>query len=339
VPSAAFVVPGSLYTLTGGSIYDRRMVDGLRDIGWTIDVIEAAGPAEAAAALGRIPDRTVTIVDGMLFGAIPEAAAAQAGRLRLAALVHLPLASAPGLDDAAVADRLDFERRALSAARAVIVTGHATVAMLEPYSVPADRVVVVEPGTDPAPAAIGSGGSGVRLLCVATIAAGKGHRNLIDALDGLRTRAWQLVCVGSLERYPAFADELRGLLVKTGLDNRVTLTGELAGAVLSAQYHQADLFVLATLRETFGMAVAEALARGIPVVSTNTGAIPSLVGSDAGILVPPGDTAALQRALARTIEDAALRDRLRAGACRVRRGLRDWGAAAADMARALARMS
>ena len=98
----------------------------------------------------------------------------------------------------------------------------------------------------------------------------------------------------------------------------MSLVGELDASALEDFYDRSDLFVLATLRETYGMAVAEALAHGLPVVSTRTGAIPDLVGSDAGLLVPPGDVQALTDALSRVIGDADLRARLAAGARDVR---------------------
>ena len=104
---------------------------------------------------------------------------------------------------------------------------------------------------------------------------------------------------------------------------------------LDEYYDRADVFVLATLQETYGMAVAEALARGLPVVSTTTGAIPDLVGADAGLLVPPGNAAALAEALARVIGDEQLRAQLSAGARRVRDRLPDWEHACSEMAAAL----
>ena len=121
-----------------------------------------------------------------------------------------------------------------------------------------------------------------------------------------------------------------------GLVDRVTLVGELDAARLSECYDSADVFVLATLQETYGMAVAEALAHGLPVVSTTTGEISALVGDDAGLLVPPGDTEALTAALARVIGDAGLRARLAAGATRASERLPRWKDAAAKVSAALA---
>lgn len=128
---------------------------------------------------------------------------------------------------------------------------------------------------------------------------------------------------------------MRELTHELGLDNRVAFVGDLDADALERCYDAADAFVLATLQETYGMAVAEALAHGLPVVSTTTGAIPALVGAEAGLLAPPGDVPALADALTRAIDDGGLRARLAAGARRVREHLPTWDHAAARMTAAL----
>jgi glycosyltransferase involved in cell wall biosynthesis len=194
---------------------------------------------------------------------------------------------------------------------------------------------VIEPGTTPAALARGSGSARLELLCVATLNQGKGHEDLIAALAALPSRNWRLTCAGSLTRHAPTVARVRAIIQECGLDDHVALAGELDADALETYYDQSDLFVLATLRETYGMAVAEALAHGLPVVSTETGAIPDLVGSEAGLLVPPGNVAALTRALARFVNDADLRVRLAAGARRVRPTLPGWEITVEKMAAAL----
>ena len=342
--SAVFVVPGSIDTRTGGSIYDRRMVEGLRRLGWTVTVVEldASFPrptpgalAHASRALAAIAAGETVVVDGLAFGAMPDLVEREAARLRLVALVHLPLAADVGLDAAEAARLRASERRALAAAAMVVVTGAATLSMLEGYGLPRDTVLVVEPGTDPAPVARGSSGPPARLLSVATLNPGKGHDILLRALASVPRDAWRLTCAGSLTRHPATAIRVQDAARDLGLEHCVSFAGELGAAALETCYDAADVFVLATLQETYGMAVAEALAHGLPVVSTTTGVIPTLVGRDAGLLVPPGDVGALSEALSRVIADAALRARLALGARRVRETLPTWQHAAAAMAAAL----
>ena len=173
------------------------------------------------------------------------------------------------------------------------------------------------------------------LLAVATLNPGKGHDVLTAALAAVPSRNWRLTCAGSLTRHPATVARIRAMIRDLKLEDHVTLAGELDSVALEEQYERSDLFVLATLRETYGMAVAEALAHGIPVVTTTTGAASELVGTDAGLLVAPGDVQALTGELARFMTDEALRSRLAAGARRVRPSLRRWDQTIAHMAATL----
>jgi glycosyltransferase involved in cell wall biosynthesis len=342
--SAVLVVPGSLDSRTGGYIYDRRIVEGLRARGWAVAVeqLDASFPrptthavADADAVFARLPNGAVTLVDGLACGAIPEIVERHRSRLRIVALVHLPLAADLGSDDDTATRFAAAERRALAAAALVIVTGRATLQLLAGYELPSSRVVVVEPGTDPAPLARGSSGSPLQLLSVATLNPGKGHAHLLTALAAVPSRDWYLTCAGSLTRHPPTVERMRAMVRDLRLDNHVSLAGDLEAAALEKCYDRSDLFVLATLRETYGMAVAEALAHGLPVVSTRTGAIPELLADAAGLLVPAGDVRAMIDALSRVVGDADFRARLAAGARRVRLTLPRWDQTIAKLATTL----
>lgn len=338
------MVPGDITTRTGGYIYDARVADGLRSLGWTIDVRTLDGsfprpsPAALAHAMGVLAGITAgarVIVDSLALGAMPDVIAAHASRLRIAALMHLPLAADVSADPDTRADVAAAEGRALSAVSLVIVTGTATEALLSRYRLPAGRVVVVEPGTDPAPLARGSGAGPVALLCVAAVHRGKGHEALLQALSEVANRGWRLVCAGDLTRDPDMVGRVMTMRTRLGLQDRVSFLGDLSASDLNEHYDRAALIVSPSRQETYGMAVADALARGIPVVATATGAIPKLVGSEAGLVVPVDDTASLAGALSRAIGDAELRRLLAAGARRVRARLPTWDDAAARMAAAL----
>jgi glycosyltransferase involved in cell wall biosynthesis len=349
MPAVVLVVPGRLETLTGGYQYDRCMSDGLARLGWSVEVRELDGSfpyptpaalAHAARALSGVGDGARLLVDGLALGAMPGVIEHEAARLRIAALVHLPIGADVGLDPD-TASRLEAdERRALGASALVIATGAATRPMLARYGIPPHRIVVVEPGTARAPLARGSGGAALQLLSVATLNPGKGHEILLEALAAVPAADWHLTCAGSLTRHPATVERVRAAIRRLGLEDRVTLLGELDAEALGKCYDRADVFVLATRQETYGMAVAEALARGLPVVSTTTGAIAGLVGDEAGLLAPPGDAAAFAGALARVLGDRepGLRARLAEGARRVRARLRSWEQAVAEMAAALERL-
>jgi glycosyltransferase involved in cell wall biosynthesis len=160
---------------------------------------------------------------------------------------------------------------------------------------------------------------------------------LIRALSTIPGRNWRMTCVGNVDRYPETVRQLRAEIDAHNLNDRISLTGEVDAAGLAALYNRSDLFVLASLHETFGMAVAEALARGLPVVSTDTGAIAKLVGDEAGIVVPPGNQNALAHALESAM-DPRVRARLAQGSRRVREHLRTWQDAASATIEALERM-
>ena len=344
--SVVLIVPGRLDTRTGGYLYDRRMTDGLRQHGWSVEVRELdesfpyptpAALEHAARVVADIRSGTPVLVDGLALGAMPAVIEREAARLRIVALVHLPLAADVGIDPETAARLGAAERRALDAAALVIVTGTATLPMLAEYGIARDRVVVVEPGTAHAPLARGSGET-PRLLSVATLNPSKGHEILLQAFAAGPHCGWHLTCAGSVTRHPATVERVRATIGRLGLEEQVSLVGDLDAVRLSECYDSADVFVLATLQETYGMAVAEALAHGLPVVSTTTGAIPDLVGDDAGLLAPPGNTEALAEALARVLGDAGLRARLAEGARRVRGRLPSWEQAFAKMDAALGRL-
>lgn len=340
------VVPGDLDTKTGGYGYDRQIIHGLQARGWNVVLTglpghypfpSAAECSAATTALAAIPDGSLVLVDGLALGALPIETARERERLHLVALVHHPLGLETGLDADSSRLLLDSERRALACVRGVVVTSSRTTAAVESLGVARERVMVVEPGTDAAPDARGSGTGARHLLCVASLTPRKGHDTLFDALVEMLDLDWHLTCVGSAARDSAHAARLTARASTPPLHERVTLAGELAGPALEAAWDAAELFVLPTHYEGYGMVVAEALAHALPVVSTATGAVPELIGADAGVLVPPGDAAALHAVLRTLMTDEARFARLRAGARAARATLPSWDEACARMEAALMR--
>ena len=338
-----FLIPGDLETRTGGYLYDRRIMAGLMALGWRVDLhrLDASFPqptpaalAEAGAVLAALPEQALVVVDGLALGAMPAVAAVHRERVRLAALVHHPLALETGLDEAARQRLYASERVALQQVRGVIVTSPSTARALADYDIRPEQCAVVLPGTDPALLAEGSGGEGWTLLCVASLTPRKGHAVLFRALARLKSLPWRLRCAGG-DLDPATAADLRTLAAELGLAGRIEFLGQLDAAALAVEYQQADGCVLPSYHEGYGMALAEALARGLPVISTTAGAIPDTVPADAGLLVPPGDEAALAGVLARMMTEPGLRERLAAGARAARLALPDWPTTCARFAAAL----
>jgi glycosyltransferase involved in cell wall biosynthesis len=330
---------------SGGNAYDRRICRGLAGAGWAVRPHAVAGSwphrgADALAALAhavrRIPNGGVVLLDGLIASTAPEVLVPEARRLRIVVLVHTPLGHAAA--DAEVRRR---ERAVLSAAVSVIVTSEwSRRALIELHSLRPDRVRVAEPGADPAALARGTASAGA-LLSVGAVIPGKGHDVLLDALASIAALSWRWLCVGSLDRDPAFAEILRMRAQAGGLGRRVRFPGPRAGAALARSYGTADLLVLASRAETYGMVVTEALARGVPVVAADVGGVPEALGHGAdgarpGLLVPPGDPAALAAALRAWLLDAALRQRLRRAARERRMSLPAWSATTSAVADVLA---
>jgi glycosyltransferase involved in cell wall biosynthesis len=347
LPALYVVVPGDIDIRTGGYGYDRRIVDGLRGRGWRVTVVSLPGSfpfpsprerATAAETLNEIPDGALVLADGLAFGALPDETARESGRIRFVALVHHPLARETGLEAAAASLLSEREGRALASARGIIVTSTGTMAAVKQLR-PEASMTVVEPGTDRAPLAQGSADDGLRLLCVASVVPRKGHDTLVAALAQVRSLDWRLVCAGSLERSPEFATSVLEACVRNELQDRIDFAGELEGNDLAQAYHHSDLFVLPTRYEGYGMAVAEALAHGIPVVSTPTGAIAELVAEDAGVLVRADAPDALAEVLGQLLRDRGRRERLRDGARRRRLTLRTWDVACAEMESVLLKLA
>jgi glycosyltransferase involved in cell wall biosynthesis len=334
VNGLVFVVPGALDQVTGGYLYDRRIVEGLRRLGREVRVLELAGSfpdADAAAraafagGLAALPDGTRVAIDGLALAAGEQVLAREAGRLRLVALVHHPLALETGLG-AAESDRIAaLERDLLRHFRGAICPSRGSAAAVVAYGMDPARVAVVLPGTErpSRPAAARREGT-VRLLTVGTLTPRKGHLVLIEALAGMAGLDWRLLCLGSLDRDPATTAAVRAAIRRHGLGGRVTLAGERRPELLSDAYAEADVFVLASFHEGYGMAYAEAMAHGLPIIGTSAGAIPETVPAAAGLLVPPGDAAALREALRRVVIDPGLRAALAEGATRAAAALPSW---------------
>ena len=342
VGEASFAVPGDLATPTGGYAYDRRIIAELSALAWRIEVVDlgdgfpyptADTRAAACARLAALPRHPV-VIDGLAFGALPEAAAALRASHRLVALVHHPLALESGLSAADAASLRASERSALVCARHVIATS-ATVARLlvADYGVASGRLSVVEPGTDRVSAPPRNREGVVKLLAVGSVIPRKGYDVLVAALARLRHLPWRLVIAGDCGRSPQTSRGLRAEIARLGLTDRISLLGAVASEQMSPLYASADLFVLPSRFEGYGMAYAEAIAHGVPVIGTTAGAIPQTVSADAGVLVAPDDVEALAAELQRLIASRDERERLAAGARAVK--FPSWSEQAARFARVL----
>jgi glycosyltransferase involved in cell wall biosynthesis len=292
-----------------------------------------------SATLAGLPDGAAVLLDGLVACGVPEIVAPAAGRLAPAVLVHLPLGDESGADPALE----DRERRALTAVRAVVATSPWTARRLaDVHGLDPDRITVAAPGVDAAPLAPGTDGAS-HLLCVGSITPTKGQDVLVEALAMVADLPWTCTLVGPVRRDPPYAAALRAAVARHGLDARVRVTGPRTGGELDAAYAAADLLVVPSRAETYGMVVTEALARGIPVLVTDAGGLQETLGHDPagrvpGLVAAAQDAKSLGVVLKRWLTESLLRNGLCQSA-RARRGMLDgWEVTSRCVARALDRM-
>lgn len=330
-----FAIPGDLESRTGGYAYDRRLLQEFAALGLrtTVITLAASYPYPDAAALAdterrfaQLPEQSIVLVDGLAFGAMPECVRNHSHRLQFIALCHHPLALETGLSPEQKEAFIQSETVALRGSQAIVVTSPATALTLQSmFAVEAANISIALPGTDPAPFSDCSGEPPV-LLTAATLTQRKGHDLLIDALASIAHLPWQAHFVGAQHYDPDWSDALKQKVQAAGLSERILFLGAVAD--LEPEYQQADLFVLPSHYEGYGMVFAEAIAHGLPVVATHCGAAEDLVPSSAGRLVPVGDCAALSAALREILQNSNLRTQLQKGARDASQQLPRWRSSA-----------
>jgi glycosyltransferase involved in cell wall biosynthesis len=328
----AFSIPGDIDQPTGGYGYARAVIAAAPALGARIEVIrlpdgfpfqDASVLAETERLLTKEPPERAILFDGLAYGALPAELLKRLNR-RWVALCHHPLALETGL----APETADILRRseiaALAEARAVIVTSAATGELvIKEFGVPPALLTVAPPGVARRPRAKRAG-SPPHLLAVGSLVPRKGYDLLIQALARLRDRNWRCSIVGALDRDPAAVEAIRAEIDAAGLSHRVTLTGALQQEALDQAYAEADVFVHAAYFEGYGMAVADALAAGLPVVAAAAAATSALVPPTAGLLFPVGDAEGLTLALAALLDEPGRAATLADGAWIAGRSLPDW---------------
>ena len=337
-------------TPTGGTVYDQNLVTELRALGIAVRLHQLAGPwpetdASTQANLAQsLRAQPACLVDGILAGASPEvvAAAVESGHA-VTLVVHLPISDELGLDPARRERYAALEGQAVRAASGVVCPSHWCAAELRQRYGRSDLGVAI-PGVTPAPAAPGSQHSGgaPRLLTLASLTPTKDQLTLVRAFARLTDLAWSADLVGFDVADPGYAARVRHEVAEAGLKDRISVTGALTGSALDQRWDAADLLVLPSRVETFGLVVTEALARGIPaIVSAGTGAVEALqqgatLPTDAmpgtarptdampGTAVPPGDPTALAAVLRRWLTEPTLRRAWQQSALARRGNLPGW---------------
>jgi len=344
-----FIVPGDPNQRTGGYLYDARMVEALKKAGHAVQVVgldglfpipDAVAKESLTAVLSAHPTDAVIIIDGLALGGLGEVVTAirqnqeqhpAESRARWVGLVHHPLADETGLDPNTKEWLWQQEKLALSTCDQVIVTSSFTASRLMERGYVDTPPTIVTPGVDRAPLAKhtklrapATEPATARLLTVASLTPRKGHAVLLQALAKIKALDWVSEWVGDPDRDADHAKWLMQSIKDLGLQDRVLCSGEQDAQGLHERYDTAHVCVLPSFYEGYGMVITEAIARGLPVITTDGGALPITVPEGAGIIVPAGDAQALAAALRSWCEDSALRASLIQGAIKARESLTDW---------------
>lgn len=194
-----------------------------------------------------------------------------------------------------------------------VVISESTFREVANLGVAADRIRIVRPGFDAALVELKRErcGGKVRILFVGYCSRIKGIEYLLEALLLLPREDIRLDIVGDLNDDPSYVASLWEFVRIHELEEVVHFSGHLPWQELVAYYGEADILVLPSLWEGYGIVLVEAMSAGLPIVATKVGSIPELVQDGLnGFLVPPKDPGSLARAISRLLYDPILRDRL-----------------------------
>jgi len=345
----AFVIPGDINLPTGGYRYDREIIRALRQEGSDIKLISHEGTyprpstddlARAIASVDAMDKADIAVVDGLLGGAAPNFMKKLSTRMPTVALIHHPLCLENGLDENVVQALEGSERKSLAFVDGIITTSPATTRTVsEIFSYPIEKISTVIPGVERGKRSIGNSGGTIKLLCTGSIIERKGHEYLISALASLKHLDWRLDCIGSTEFDKKLFEKLQAKVMNENLGDRIVFHGSVSQESMEQAYASADVFVLPSLYEGYGMVYAEAIVRGLPVIGTTAGAIPQTVPESCGILVEPAHMNDLADALAEMISNTTTRETFRKGAVTAEPYFPDWKSSARQFGDYLRRLT
>ena len=330
----AFITVGDTGRKTGGYLYDGRVISSLRRRGLVIEEVVAGGalPDEqrkVSPGLGSTfdPSRFDTIVVDALarIAVAPHLDRWQTFRPVVALVHELPSVAGGGSEPETVARERDHEEPLLRADRFIAVSDHGRNVLLD-RGVSPGRIHVVPPGFDRVPVGDGTPArreGPVRALCVAQWIPRKGILTLVEAWTLHERRGAVLELIGETNADADYTARVRAA-IDAAPRASIVESGCVGDASLGASYAKADLFVLPSRYEGYGIVYAEALAFGLPIIACDAGPVPDLVGREAGVLIQPNDRDDLSSALDLLLGDSELRTKMSVAASRRASRLPRW---------------
>ncbi|WP_242703526.1 glycosyltransferase family 4 protein [Arthrobacter sp. D5-1] len=324
-----FMVPGNVRHGSGGNKYNAKLAEHLTALGADVETVIVDGdwPVGSPADRQRFGDMldggATVIADGLVASGSPDEIAGAVGKgTSVWILSHM-----------ALADHHDLEAKALAAATGIICPSAHAADELETKHGTQD-IVIATPGADKADPAKGS--QPRHIVAVAALLPNKSQTLLVEALSQITDLPWTVALIGSEDADPMYAAEVRAAVEHYGLHNRISVTGELTGNAFDEEWHKADLSVLLSRSESFGMVVTESLAHGVPViVRQGTGAVEALGGTGAGAALDLSDPNNLTMTLRVWLTNPTLQQRWRNNALQARQHLQGWDTTAATVLSAL----
>lgn len=334
-----FLTMGDMQSLTGGYLYNMHMMEGLEQMGYSVNVFGTDWPWDDKSELAKIcrfhfEKLTVgscILIDSLVLVKIRSSVQEFSSRLIFVGLIHLPATYT--FTSGKFGKLAEEEMMVLHQMKQLIVTGQFTYNLLWKAGLNRANLWIVEPGTGPFPQKTHYKPVPSELLCIANYSAIKAQDTLIRSLYSLTDRDWTLHLYGDKDRDKEYSAGIISFIKQLNLETRVIMHGIAMRDEITAIFLNADLFVMPSLFESYGMALTESLAHGVPVLSTRAGNIPCTVPGGMGILVEPGNEKELTDALLSLMDEPAKYASLCSAASKYHLDARSWDLAVIEFER------
>jgi glycosyltransferase involved in cell wall biosynthesis len=318
----ANLIIGDINRLTGGYLYQKKLTQYLRGEGIQVDVVSIPDIPYALQFFSNFwlliylsrKKYDLIIEDEMIHPAawLFNIWAKHVKGVKIVAIVHLLNCVALRGTWRAKWVKL-IEVLMLKSTHLIIANSKHTMGELEKMGLPDKMVQVIYPGFDTClvPKRELRLQRGIKLLSVANCEPRKGLDVLVEAIHRLGDAKITLDIVGDESPSPGYVNRIREKIAFWRLEEQIKFRGKVDRQSLGRFYSDADMFVLPSLYEPFGIVLAEAMSYGLPIIATKVGGIPELVEHQKnGLLVAPGDANALAKAIDELASDVKLRQRL-----------------------------